>query len=219
MQTTDAQVRKLMEEYAKHGKLEGAARRSEMSRWTARRYIELGKLPSELKKTRDWRTRPDPFAEDWDDLAARLRDAPELEAKTLFDVLCEEHPDRYADGQLRTLQRRVKAWRATHGPDQEVVLAQRHRAGEAAQTDFTSTAELGVTIAGQAFNCCDGYISEWEVAQLAKQVAGSMAEIGGRDTSAKNTIVTDKLQTLGMKFGGRALLETTVRALVQAARE
>jgi nucleoside-diphosphate-sugar epimerase len=74
-------------------------------------------------------------------------------------------------------------------------------------------------VAGQAFNCCDGYISEWEVAQLAKQLAGSSAEIGGRATSAKNTIVTDKLQALGMKFGGRAQLETTVRALVQAARE
>jgi nucleoside-diphosphate-sugar epimerase len=46
-------------------------------------------------------------------------------------------------------------------------------------------------IAGQAFNCCEGYISEWEVAQLAKQLAGSAAEIGGRATSAKNTIVTD----------------------------
>ncbi|MCB9564938.1 MAG: hypothetical protein H6708_31520 [Kofleriaceae bacterium] len=66
-------------------------------------------------------------------------------------MLCEERPDRYADGQLRTLQRRVKAWRAAHGPEREVVLGQRHRAGEAAQTDFTTTAELGVTIAGQAF--------------------------------------------------------------------
>lgn len=66
-------------------------------------------------------------------------------------MLREEHPERYADGQLRTLQRRVEAWRAAHGPDQEVVLGQRHRAGEAAQTDFTTTAELGVTIAGQAF--------------------------------------------------------------------
>jgi nucleoside-diphosphate-sugar epimerase len=74
-------------------------------------------------------------------------------------------------------------------------------------------------IAGQAFNCCDGYISEWEVAQLAKQFAGSSAELGGRATAAKNTIVTDKLQALGMKFGGQALLEETVRALVQAARE
>ncbi|HEU0035778.1 MAG TPA: hypothetical protein VFQ53_34435 [Kofleriaceae bacterium] len=43
----------------------------------------------------------------------------------------------------------MKQWRAAHGPDREVVIAQRHRPGEAAQTDFTSTSELAVTIAGQ----------------------------------------------------------------------
>jgi len=148
---SDAQVRKLMEEMTKHGKLGRAAMKAGMDRKTARKYVGAGRLPSELRAPRDWRTRPDPFDEHWPEVQARLEETPELEAKTLFEVLCEEHPDRYADGQLRTLQRRVKAWRAAHGPDQEVVLGQRHRAGEAAQTDFTSTAELGVTIAGQAF--------------------------------------------------------------------
>lgn len=140
-----------MEEMTKHGKLGRAAMKAGMDRKTARKYVGAGRLPSELRAPRDWRTRPDPFDEHWPEVQARLEETPELEAKTLFEVLCEEHPDRYADGQLRTLQRRVKAWRAAHGPDQEVVLGQRHRAGEAAQTDFTSTAELGVTIAGQAF--------------------------------------------------------------------
>ncbi|HRK44525.1 MAG TPA: IS21 family transposase [Nocardioides sp.] len=148
---SDAQVRKLMEEMIKHGKLGQAAMKAGMDRKTARKYVAAGKLPSEMKAPRDWRTRPDPFDEHWPEVQARLEETPELEAKTLFEVLQEEHPDRYADGQLRTLQRRVKAWRAAHGPDQEVVLGQRHRAGEAAQTDFTTTAELGVTIAGQAF--------------------------------------------------------------------
>ncbi len=140
-----------MEELTKHGKLGRAAMKADMDRKTARKYVAAGQLPSELKGPRDWRTRPDPFVEHWPDVQARLEATPELEAKTLFEVLREEHPERYADGQLRTLQRRVKAWRAAHGPDQEVVLGQRHRAGEAAQTDFTTTAELGVTIAGQAF--------------------------------------------------------------------
>lgn len=140
-----------MEEMTKHGKLGQAAMKAGMDRKTARKYVAAGKLPSEMKAPRDWRTRPDPFDEHWPEVQARLEETPELEAKTLFEVLQEEHPDRYADGQLRTLQRRVKAWRAAHGPDQEVVLGQRHRAGEAAQTDFTTTAELGVTIAGQAF--------------------------------------------------------------------
>ncbi len=140
-----------MEEMTKHGKLGQAAMKADMDRKTARKYVAAGKLPSEMKAPRDWRTRPDPFVEHWAEVQARLEETPELEAKTLFELLREEHPDRYADGQLRTLQRRVKRWRAAHGPDQEVVLGQRHRAGEAAQTDFTTTAELGVTIAGQAF--------------------------------------------------------------------
>ena len=140
-----------MEEMSKHGKVGVAAMKAGMDRKTARKYVAAGKLPSEMKAPREWRTRPDPFVEHWPEVQARLEATPELEATTLFDVLREEHPDRYADGQLRTLQRRVKEWRAAHGPDQEVVLGQRHRPGEAAQTDFTSTAELGVTIAGQAF--------------------------------------------------------------------
>ena len=108
-------------------------------------------LPSEMAPPRDWRTRPDPFEEHWPELEERLRLTPELEAKTLFELLVEQHADRYDAGQLRTLQRRVKRWRAAHGPDREIVFGQEHRPGEAAQTDFTRTAELAVTIVGQLF--------------------------------------------------------------------
>ena len=148
---SDAQVRKLMEEMSKRGRVGDAAMKAGMDRKTARKYVAEGKLPSEMTKERDWRTREDPFAEHWPDVEALLKEAPGLEAKTLFEVLQEKHPERYEDGQLRTLQRRVRQWRAERGPEQEVVLAQRHRPGEAAQTDFTSTGELGVTVAGQAF--------------------------------------------------------------------
>jgi hypothetical protein len=117
----------------------------------ARKYVASGKLPSELATTRDWRTRPDPFEQDWPELEERLRITPELEAKTLFELLQEQHPERYQDGQLRTLQRRVRWWRAAHGPEQEIVLGQEHRPSEAAQTDFTRTAELAVAVAGQLF--------------------------------------------------------------------
>ena len=61
---TDAQVRKLMDEMSKHGRLGVSAVRAGMHRKTARRYMELGKLPSELKEPRSWRTREDPFAGD-----------------------------------------------------------------------------------------------------------------------------------------------------------
>jgi nucleoside-diphosphate-sugar epimerase len=71
-------------------------------------------------------------------------------------------------------------------------------------------------IAGQAYNCCDRYISEFEVAQLAARFSGSSARIEGAITSPKHQIVTDKLQLLGMRFGGTPLLEKTIEQLVQA---
>ena len=140
-----------MEEMAKHGEVGRAARKADMDRKTARGYVKSGKLPSEVVTARTWKTREDPFEEHWMEVQARLEEAPELEAKTLFAMLVEKYPGRYEDGQLRTLQRKVQRWRAECGPDKEVMLAQKHRPGEAGQTDFTSTMELGVTIAGQMF--------------------------------------------------------------------
>jgi len=140
-----------MAEMSKHGEIGRAATKADMDRKTARKYIAAGKLPSEMVTPRDWRTREDPFDEHWPLLVGRLTKSPALEAKTLFDWLCEQFPGRYEPGQLRTLQRHVRQWRAEHGPDQSVFFAQQHRPGEAMQTDFTRARELGVTIAGQLF--------------------------------------------------------------------
>lgn len=140
-----------MVEMSKQGQIGQAAMKADMDRKTARKYVAAGKLPSELKQPRHWRTRSDPFEAHWPEVEAKLRATPELEAKTLFELLQEQYPGRYEDGQLRTLQRHVKWWRAAHGPEREVVLAQQHRPGEAAQTDFTHATELAVTIAGQLF--------------------------------------------------------------------
>ena len=148
---SDAQVRKLMEEMTKHGRIGQAAMKADMDRKTARKYVTTGGLPSELTPARDWRTRPDPFEARWPEVEARLRATPELEARTLLELLQEKYPGEHDEGQLRTLQRRVKRWRAEQGPEQEVVFGQAHHPGEAAQTDFTWTHELGVTIAGQLF--------------------------------------------------------------------
>jgi hypothetical protein len=117
---------------------------------TLAKYLQLGKLPSATRKPRTWRTRQCPFAtEDLDWAFSMLRDAPEVEAKTLFDDLVDRHPDRYRDGQLRTFQRHIERWRTQHGPPREVFFSQQHRPGEAAQTDFTWVTELEVTIAGE----------------------------------------------------------------------
>jgi hypothetical protein len=152
VKTTDSQVRKLMKEMLKHGEVGQSAARSGMDRKTGRKYVRAGKLPSELTKPRGWRTRKNPFSkEDWSFIEAKLQESPALEAKTLFDMLQEARPGLYGEGQLRTLQRHIKQWRATKGPDKQVFFSQQHRPGEAAQTDFTHAIELGVTIRGVAF--------------------------------------------------------------------
>jgi hypothetical protein len=104
VRTTDAQVRKLMQEMTKHGGIGLAAMRAGMDRKTARKDVTGGKLPSELAEPRDWRTREDAFLEHWPELEDMLRDSPALEAKTLFEVLVEKYPERYEEGQLRTCQ-------------------------------------------------------------------------------------------------------------------
>jgi len=172
VRATDAQVRKLMEEMSKSGKIGQAAMKAGLDRKTARKYIREGKLPSEKPIARTWRTRADPFAADWPDTVKRLEDAPELEAKTLFEWLQEDKPGRYDPGQLRTFQRRVRDWRALHGPDKEVYFAQEHRPGEAMQTDFTWATELGITIQGEPFPhmLCHPVLpySNWEWATICR---------------------------------------------------
>lgn len=140
-----------MEEMSSHGKKGLAALRTGMDRKTARKYLKSGKLPSEMAEPRTWRTRPDPFGEDWAGVESLLRYAPELEAKTIFEDLVERKPEQYSENQLRTLQRRIRAWRALSGPEKRVFFAQSHRPGEAMQTDFTNAKELGITIGGEPF--------------------------------------------------------------------
>ena len=98
---------------------------------TARRYLRLERLPSEVKKERPWRTRGDPFSEVWDAVQKQIEESPGLEAKTLFEWLQREHPGRFSDGQIRTLQRRIKLWRVTEGPGAGSVLRPGARAGAA----------------------------------------------------------------------------------------
>ena len=152
MQVTDAQVRKLMAEMSKHGKIGRASMMAGMHRQTGKKYILSGKLPSQVEIERNWRTRDDPFEEDWPGIKAMLKDAPALEAKALFEWLTKQKPGKYEPGQVRTFQRRVKQWRAMEGPDKEVFFEQKHRPGEAIQTDFTSGNKLGITIDGEPFN-------------------------------------------------------------------
>jgi hypothetical protein len=148
---TDRQVRRLRHLRQRKKSLAAAAAMSGMSEKTARRYERLGQLPSETKPERTWRTRPDAFCEVWSSVEDLLRDSPGLEAKTIFEYLRREHEETFRAGQLRTLQRRIKQWRALHGPGREVFFPQVHRPGELAASDFTSMNELGIRIGGEPF--------------------------------------------------------------------
>jgi hypothetical protein len=167
---SDAQVRKLMEEMTKHGNLRRAAMKADLDRKTARGYIESGKLPSQSRGERTYRTREDPFEEDWPWIEGMLQVTPEVEAKELFNFLCERRPDKYQAGQLRTFQRKVRLWRGLYGPDKEVFFEQKHIPGEAMQTDFTWATGLRVTIQGEQFDhmLCHSVLpySNWEDATV-----------------------------------------------------
>jgi hypothetical protein len=149
---TDQQVRRLWRLMQTERTLAAAAAKAGMDEKTARKYRRLGRLPSEVKAPHIWRTRRDPFDDVWEEVRAKLHINAGLQAKTLFEDLQRRYPGRFADGQLRTLQRRVKAWRALEGPPKEVFFPQRHEPGELCQSDFTHMNSLGVTILGRPFD-------------------------------------------------------------------
>ena len=169
-----------------------AAAKAGMDVKTARKYLRARRLPSEMKKERHWRTRQDGFAAVWPEISTQLSTNPGLEAKTIFAALQRQYPDRFVDGQLRTLQRRIKRWRASAGPAQEVYFLQEHRAGELCESDFTHLTELGVTLAGEPFaHMLYHFVltySNWETgtichtesfASLSEGLQNALWELGG----------------------------------------
>jgi hypothetical protein len=147
----DTEVKLYMQERRKGTTQRLAAARAGISERTGRTYERQGKLPSQRKRPHDWSSRPNPFEQDWPWVVAQLERDPALQATTLFALLCEQHPERYRSTQVRTLQRHIARWKALHGPEREVIFEQRHQPGERAQSDFTHMADLGVTLAGEAF--------------------------------------------------------------------
>ena len=88
-------------------------------------------------------------------------------------------------------------------------------------SDVARAVELLLTaraeaITGEAFNCCDRYVSDHEVASIALRLTGSSSTIQGEPTAPRNQIVTKKLEALGMTFGGTPLLERTIQQLIDS---
>jgi hypothetical protein len=143
---TDSQVRRLIRLSRIEPDQEIAAAKAGMDAKTARKYLRVTRLPSELRPDRPWRTREDGFSEVWEEIRQEIDVNPGLEAKTLFEWLQRKYPGQYADGQLRTLQRRIKVWRAMEGPAQEVFFSQKHEPGRLCASDFTHMTALQITI-------------------------------------------------------------------------
>jgi len=101
------------------------------------RRIEAGESGVLARRERDWRTREDPFAGVWEsEIIPLLERQPALNATTLFEDLQDRHPGRFSSGSKRTLQRRIKAWKALHGTDKEVMFRQGEGSGLAIQHTY-----------------------------------------------------------------------------------
>lgn len=114
--------------------------------------IERGELQpqNQQQRGRHWRTRPDPLADVWDSvLVPMLERAPQLEPQTLLLHLEQRFPGQEWFRRKRTIQRRVEQWRALHGPGQEVMFLQEHRAGVLGISDFTLLKGAPITIGGE----------------------------------------------------------------------
>jgi hypothetical protein len=95
------------------------------------------------------RRRPDPLAGIWDrEIVPILQSTPKVRAVAVLDELRRRHPE-ISPGIRRTLERRVRAWRALHGPDVDVIFRQEHGPGLLGLSDFTDMGGLGVSIAGE----------------------------------------------------------------------
>jgi hypothetical protein len=128
-----------------------AAAKAGIGERSARRIERSVTLPSQSPR-RYWRSRADPFADVWDsEVVPLLKSAPKLMAITLLRKLQDDHPDRFPDGVLRTLQRHVRQWRAVEGPPKEMFFPQDHSPGQRGLSDFTAMGSLRVTIAGAPF--------------------------------------------------------------------
>jgi hypothetical protein len=148
---TDQQMRLFMSLRRIHSPAIAAAKAGFRTSATYR-YEKDPRLPTQKKAPRA-RRRADTFIDVWEnEVLPILRAAPGLRPIAVFEELCRRHPE-LGSGTRRTLERRIRAWRAVNGPDREVIFRQEHPPGRMGLSDFTKVADLGVTIAGQLLDC------------------------------------------------------------------
>jgi len=191
---TDTQLKKF-KKYLRQGKsLKAASAMSGINEKTGRKYRNISKLPSDLRVEccRYWRTRDDPFEDVWEKSLYFLENNQGLEAKTLFAYLQRKNPGCFSGGQLRTFQRRVKAWRATADQCLESSFPKNHQPGSLSSSSFANLSNLQISVAGRPFDHLVYHFvliySNWETASvclsesfesLSKGLQKSLWELGG----------------------------------------
>ncbi len=125
-----------------------AAAKASISRATGYRIEDDPRLPSQKKQARQ-RRRPDPLEAVFEaEIVPMLKAAPGLRAVAIYEEILRRHPE-LGHGIRRTLERRVRSWRAIHGAEREVIFRQTHQPGRMGLSDFTDMNSAGITVAGQ----------------------------------------------------------------------
>ena len=146
-QITDYQV-ELDMTYRKTDHRALAAAKAGFSRATADR-IEADPRPPSQKRKPKGRRRPDPLAGIFEEeIVPLLEESPGLRAVAVQEEMMRRHPE-LSPGVRRTIERRMRGWKAKHGPEQEIIFRQRHEPGRRGLSDFTEGTALGVTVAGE----------------------------------------------------------------------
>ena len=126
-----------------------AAAKAGFSAATGYRLAQAAQLPSQKDEGRA-RRRPDPLAGIFDaEIVPLLKEAPGLRSVAIFEEMQRRHPE-LGSGVRRTMERRIRSWRALHGEEQEVIFRQAHEPGRMGLSDLTDMADLGVIVAGVA---------------------------------------------------------------------
>ncbi len=124
-----------------------AAAKAGFSTATGYRLASDPRAPSHKADVRS-RRRPDPLADIFDaEIVPLLKEAPGLRSIAIFEEMQRRHPE-LSVGVRRTMERRIRGWRALHGEEQEVIFRQTHEPGRMGLSDFTDMADLGVTVGG-----------------------------------------------------------------------
>ncbi len=220
---TDQQVRRLFTVQNKYEYRYQAADAAGISSKTARKYRKTGKLPSQCRVEHTWSTRRDPFADDWAFVVQLLEDTQAtLQAHTILDYLQRANPGKYHNGQLRTLQRRIKAWKALYGPAKEIFFSQVYYPGQWACSDFTSMNKLNITIAQQPFEHIFYHFvlcySNWQAGRICFSESFESLSLGIQDALWKLGGVpslhrTDNLTSAVHKVGDPDVFTDKYRAL------